>query len=252
MTFLALKKLTGANIVGIASRHNLREIQAENGADKHIDPTRIRLNRLVSGPAASGDVAALAMRLMADAGVDAVRLRKDAVRALELVISPPERFKGELAAFFGDALQWAEKHFSAPVLSAVVHHDEAMPHMHVLILPLAGGKMNGSDMAGNKRTLQAMHASFYDAVGSLHGLPRQAITERRSASQRREVAWKILEAIRANPIVIDDDVSVVAALIDCLTNKPERLADALGIRMPEAGKKSFVEIMTMPCKTETL
>jgi hypothetical protein len=196
MTFLAVKKLKGANIVGIASRHNLREIQAEIGADKHIDPTRIRLNRILSGPGTSGDVAALSLRLMADVGVDAGCLRKDAVRALELVISPPDQFKGELPTFFADSLQWAAKHFSAPVLSAVVHYDEATPHAHVLILPLVAGRMNGSDLAGNKRTLQAMHESFYERVGVLHGLPRQASSERRSASQRREIAKKFWRQFR--------------------------------------------------------
>lgn len=85
--FVALKKLTGKGIVLVAAKHNLREIQAEIGADSRIDHTRIGLNKILAGAATAADVAAYAELLMHDAGVG--NLRHDAVRGIEIIFSLP-------------------------------------------------------------------------------------------------------------------------------------------------------------------
>lgn len=121
--FLRIKKLTGKGIIRTAIKHNLRELQAELGADSHIDATRTALNTVLAGAVTSGGVSEYAEGLMLDAGVGA--LRKDAVRGLELVVSLPPASSINSSVFFADALTWAQGFFALPVLSAVVHHDEA-------------------------------------------------------------------------------------------------------------------------------
>jgi len=160
--FVALKKLTGKDIVRIAARHNLREIQAEIGANGHIDHTRIGLNRILAGAATAAEVAAYAERLLADAGVGA--LRRDAVRGVEVVISLPPTSTVNQEAFFADSLAWVREFFKVPVLSAAIHHDEGAPHCHVVLLPLVDGRMAGSDLVGNRTRLQAIQAGFFEQV----------------------------------------------------------------------------------------
>lgn len=50
--FLRVKKLKGGGIIGVAARHNKREIQAKMGAAGSIDPTRLYLNCALTTPVA--------------------------------------------------------------------------------------------------------------------------------------------------------------------------------------------------------
>jgi len=85
--FLRIKKLTGKEIIEVAARHNHREIHAEIGAaqDGKIDAALFGLNRVLRGHDTAKAVASHARILMDAAGVKS--LRRDAVRALELVVS---------------------------------------------------------------------------------------------------------------------------------------------------------------------
>src|SRR5207245_6185490 len=70
-----------------------------------------------------------------------------------------------------DSLAWIEVYFAVPVLSAVVHVDEAAPHMHVLLLPLLNGRMQGSDLVGSRSRLRAMQSEDRKStrLNSSHG-----------------------------------------------------------------------------------
>jgi Plasmid recombination enzyme len=59
---------------------------------------------------------------------------------------------------------------SCRVLSADVHLDEPAPHMHVLLLPLCDGHMQGSAVVGGPSKLRATHAGFQADIGAKHGL----------------------------------------------------------------------------------
>ena len=82
---LRAKKLKGAGIIRAAAAHNKRAIQAELGAGGSIDSGRTVLNECLAGAATPDDVVSLARVKMAGAGVG--KLRKDAVRAIEFVVS---------------------------------------------------------------------------------------------------------------------------------------------------------------------
>lgn len=248
--FVALKKLTGKGIVRVATKHILREIQAEIGADSHIDHNRIGLNEILAGAATAADVAAHAESLMADAGL--VVLRKDAVRGIEIVIGLPTVSTVNHAAFFSDALAWVREFFKVPVLSAVIHQDEAAPHIHVILLPLMDGRMVGSDLVGNKPRLQAIQAGFFERVGQPHGLTRSKAPRRLNPVTRSKCASMAYTAIVDNPdLLLRPDVERV--LLALLVRDPEPMLGALGMTVPTTPAKpckSFVEIMTKPCSLE--
>lgn len=169
--FLAVKKLTGPNIITSAARHNKREIQAEIGASSRIDATRSNLNQSLGGPLDAAGVGQLAKDLMAAAGV--VKIRKDAVMGLECVFSLPPGHSLDDVAYFGDCAAWAGEYFAgAQILSVDIHRDEAAPHCHALILPLVDGRMVGSDLLGGKQKLAAMVRQFHADVASRYGLGR--------------------------------------------------------------------------------
>lgn len=244
---IRIKKLKGPGIVRAAAKHNLREIAAEIGAAGHIDPARIQSNLILRGPASADEVASEAKARMADAGI--TRPRATAVMALELLFTLPADTGVNVRAYFDDATRWAESFYQVPLLSSVVHLDEAAPHCHVLLLPLVEGHMVGSDLYGNQAKLKAMQASFHEQVRARYGMARHAPAKRHNAAVRAEAmkrAWKCLDA---NSGLSDD---VLAALLKPHAKDPEPLLLALGLSMPAttAPRQSFVAIMTRPTKPD--
>lgn len=249
--FLRIKKLRGKNIIHVAAKHNLRELQAEIGGDGHIDPARTPGNYVLRGEHTAAGVAATAHELLSNAGLSRP-LRKDAVQAIEIIFSVRPGSGLDYRRYFEDSVAWAERHYPCPMLSAVVHLDEAARHCHVLFLPLVKGRMIGSSLFGNRATLQALQSEFYAQVGQRYGLTRQNAPKRLSAALRRQAAGIALRAIEANPSVFKK-LSVKQAIQDAFAENPEPLLAALNLPMPTpaTGKeRTFAEIMTQPCKPE--
>lgn len=240
-----IKRLKGQGIVRVAAKHNLREIAAEIGAAGHIDPTRIHANLVLRGPTSADKVADDAKALMIDAGI--TRPRAKAVMALELVFTLAADTDVDVREYFEDATCWAERFYQVPVLSSVVHLDESAPHCHVLLLPIAGGHMVGSDLHGGTAKLIAMQASFHDQVRARYGMSRHAPTKRHSAAVRAEAMKRVQERLRADGW----SELVVGALSRIEARNPEPLLLALDLPMPTpAARQSFVAIMTRPAKSE--
>jgi len=248
--FLRIKKLTGKAIIDVAARHNHREIVAELGAEDggRIDPVRVALNRVLRGHGTAAAVARQAQTLMDAAEVKP--LKRTAVMALEIIFSLPPDSSIDHDRFFNESVQWAERHFSAPVISAIVHNDEAAPHCHVLLLPLVDGRMIGSDLMGGRAKLQAMQADFHAQVGQRHGLTRQAAQKRHSAATRKQAIDSAFDVLEANSGL---SAAVLLALLVPHMNDPAPLLLALGLTMPAEKvkpKDTFAGIMTRPCNPE--
>ncbi|MFC0169346.1 plasmid recombination protein [Pseudoduganella danionis] len=245
--FLRVKKLVGAGIVRAAAKHNLREIAAELGADGHIDVSRIVYNLVLAGADSAEMIAKESQTALKAAGV--TKLRRDAVRVVELVFSLPLATQIDQRQFFVDAVSWAGEYFKVPILSAVVHNDESAPHCHVLLLPLVDGRMVGSDLVGGRHRLVAMQDDFYSGVAAKYGLSKPTPQKRISATERQRALALIRECLHANSGLQDN---VIDALLAPHGRDPVPLMLALGIDLPEPEPKKggFVQMMTKPCKPE--
>lgn len=250
--FLRMKGLKGKAIIVTAAKHNLREILAELDGDQgtNIDPSRTPMNCILHGAATAAGVASEARALMAAAGI--TTLRKDALRGLEIIFSLPAGFTVDQRAFFDDALSWTKQWFSVPILSAIVHNDEAAPHCHVILLPLVDGRMRGSELMGNRMKIMAMQGDFQTKVGQRYGLVRQAAPARLSAAHRQQAIHAALAVLEANSGL---QAGLLRVLLEPHKANPEPLLLALGIAMPAAKPKTkradtFAGIMTRPCKPE--
>ncbi|WP_373989440.1 plasmid recombination protein [Duganella sp. BuS-21] len=239
------------NIVRVAALHNLREIQAELGANatSGINPARMHLNYQLRGPATADDVAGLALALLDNAGVQS--LRRDACMALELVVSVPADTTIDHRAYFSAAVAWADAHFNVPILSAAVHLDEAAPHCHILLLPLVAGRMQGGALAGGPAKIRAMLADFQQQVAQRFGLTHQPRAKRLSKPNRDASGRMVLDALRARPERMSEP-GMRDALISALGSQAETLLALLGLSMPTTKEKakSFADIMTAPCKPD--
>ena len=242
--FFKMQKLKGSGKVLAASRHNKRLIQAEQGADSHIDAARICLNLSLHGPDSPEAVARLAKDCMVAAGVRPQK--KNAVLALEHVFSLPANTDIDLKAYFNDCVQWVACNFGGldNVLSADVHLDESAPHLHVLILPLIDGRMNGSDLFGNRQRLQFLQNDFHAAVAGRYGLAKAPA--RLQGQAKGKTAQTVIEHIH-----VTNDTALTSALWplirDLIARDPAVCAQVLGLDIAKAATKkarTTVQIFT--------
>ncbi len=246
---LRVKKLKGGGIIATAARHNLREIQAERGADSHIDPTRTHFNIVLRGAVNASDVASAAVQLMEQAKA---KRRKDEVLGLEVLISLRPASGIDEKGFFEAAVNWADNFFEIPILSAVIHNDEDAPHCHIIMLPLFDGRLIGSKLVGSRARLVAMQADFFEKVGQPYGLTRPVPQKRFSSVARAKAAASVVEYLAKNPKSLNEP-TICDALRDALTDNPMPVMVALGLDMPESEKpkaKTFSGIMTKRFKPE--
>lgn len=229
---LRVNKLKGGNIIKTASRHNLREIQAELGADSHIDPLKIADNVILRGESTAQAVQQQAIDLMTAGGIILKSLRKDTVRGIELLVSLPPNSGIPERAFFEASLAWAESHFELPVLSAVIHYDEAAPHCHIILLPLFDGRMLGSAKLGYQSHFAAILTDFYEKVGKVFGLAKPAPRVVYSRVARQKMAGMVMDCLKRTPRWLEQP-AVCDALRDTLTENPLLMMTALNLTVPE-------------------
>lgn len=210
-----------------ADRHNLREDQKERGSRGHIDPTRSHLNQRIAGPALSADVVARALARMTEAGQNPIR--RDYTQAYELLFSLPAGTTIDTAIYFGQCLKWAVSQFALDnILSADEHHDEAAPHLHILVLPMTGAHYLGSKLIDRAR-LANLRDSFAE-LALMFGLKEPA---RRLHGARKEMAARMVLA----HLQTTQDAILMSALWAThkqdIERNPARYVAALGLVLTE-------------------
>jgi len=238
--FFAIAKLTGASKLKAAAIHNHREF---GFVPENIDPSKMHLNYVLEGPNSARGILDLDQALKEAAHV--TKGRKDRVQALEIVFSLPPATAIAQEEFFFDCLNWVKKQFPCPVLSAIVHLDEAAPHCHIILLPLVNGKMNGSDLMGNAPKLRARHIDFSEKVGKIYGLKYEGKPEKLSYEQRTATTKIVYERLINDPARLAS-YDVKALIQKAISLDPMSWAKAVSIRLPAAG--TFVGIMTRPVR----
>jgi hypothetical protein len=157
--FLRFAKIKSEAKVLAAAKHNLREIPCT----PNITPQHSYLNEVLVGPTTATAVKSQFKALLAGAGI--TKLRKDAVLLIEAIVSLPVGVDDHEHQYFQSALEWLEHTLGqGNLLSAILHKDESAQHMHVLIVPLVNGAMNGSDLLGGRHHMRALQCKFRKAM----------------------------------------------------------------------------------------
>mgnify|MGYP004567321791 FL=1 len=123
--------------------------------------------------------------------------RKDSVVLLDgLYTASPEWFethsKEEWINYFQDCLIFHRDYYGEHVINAVIHLDEATPHMQVASIPLTDdGRLSAKEIMGNRRDYRSRQNIFYDEVGKKYGLERGEIHDqprKHELSQKGRIA----------------------------------------------------------------
>ena len=238
--FLRFGKIKGSGHLLAAARHNKRELQAEHGASGYIDASLTRLNYCIAGEQTAQAINARAQRMRADVG--ATKLRRDAVQAIEVLFSLPVDRISVRERYFADCTRWIGERFGHDnILSSDVHLDEAMPHCHVLVMPLRNGRMQGSGMIGGRKQLIAIREDFHSKVGTLYGLSKGM--PRLTGQRKKTVAENVIERLLSDSDALTRSC-IWLTVRNAIERDPGPFAVALGLDIPPASSKSFVEIFT--------
>jgi hypothetical protein len=222
---LSVKKLKSLDILKNCLKHNFRQIPRELGENRHIDPTRCKLNQtLIGGSDPSSMVKEVAAKIVAATGK---KLRRNGVLALEYLISLRANTTVDINGYFPEVVEWLEDYLGCPIISAVVHLDEASPHMHVIVLPLRNGRMMGSELVGYKGDLAALKQNHFKSVGQRFGLQ---MLESIPRFKRYEISRKVVNALVASKDLLDQPM-IRTALQNVIQHNPHELMSVLGIKL---------------------
>ncbi len=123
---------------------------------------RSRLNVILAKPDNAAEVMPLAEALVKSVNYNP---RNNACWCIELLLSLPSIHCLPEQAYFASCLKWTADRFGAGnILTADIHNDQVNPHMHVLVLPLRDGKLQGSAILGGRSSLYATRADFESKV----------------------------------------------------------------------------------------
>jgi len=158
---LRMEKIKSAGSFKRALEHNTRERVPSNA-----DPERLQFNKYEGGTA--DEIFKKFEEKMPG------KVRKNAVLAVELVMTASHDFRGNWTDYLKDCQTWAEKIFGKENILSVAHHlDEKTPHLQILLMPLKDGKLNAKAFIGGSRDRMAeLQDDFYKSAGFFAGLSR--------------------------------------------------------------------------------
>ena len=105
------------------------------------------------------------------------KVRKDAVLMCSFVVGSDGAFFKNLSLqgqqqFFVDCTRFfAERYGEGNIISAVVHMDETTPHLHLNLIPIAGGRLCAKKLF-DRKALTALQTDLYREVGAKWNLQR--------------------------------------------------------------------------------
>ncbi|MDL2272858.1 plasmid recombination protein, partial [Desulfovibrio sp. OttesenSCG-928-I05] len=183
---LRIQKLKTWGAIAGAGKHNQRQRETPNA-----DADKISTNQHLVGASGMDNISAI------KSAIGAQRIRKNAVLGVELLLSAsPEYFRPDaperpgtydnsrLEEWKTASMNWLNKKYENRIVSAVLHLDEATPHLHILLAPLDDkGKLNCRSLFGGTRhTLSKLQSEYGEAVSAL-GISR-GIQNSRASHQK--------------------------------------------------------------------
>lgn len=171
---LRVAKVTSAGSATGKTEHNYRICEVPNA-----DPERRHLNREYVN-LGEKDIWTLAAERIEGAGIQ--KVRKDAVRAMEfLITASPDTFKRNNAGvvmddyrnsgWVKDNIDFLARKYGKNLVAVTLHQDEKTPHIHAVVVPITtDGRLSAKELF-NPVTLKKLQTEYAQAMGK-HGLER--------------------------------------------------------------------------------
>ena len=164
-TILRFKKDKGGAVAG-CERHNERKKDAYK-SNPDIDINKSKDNyHIIQAPKYT--YSRQIKELIKQYGC---KVRKDSVKLVETLITASPEFINKLSEkekreYFERATEFIKQEVGEDrIISAVVHMDEATPHMHLVFCPInKEGKLSAKSILGNQKSLSEWQTKFYECM----------------------------------------------------------------------------------------
>lgn len=244
-----MQKNNTQNLGGM-QKHNQREF--ENHSNKDIDKEQSYLNYDL----VNEDNINYREKIMDT--IDSQResnksIRKDAVLVNEFIVTSDKGFFNNLSdvdqrLFFKTATDWfQERYGSQNIVFATVHNDESTPHMHLGVVPMRDGKLQGKNVFNRKELLyiqddlprflgkrgfdiergkegsQTVHADFND-------WKREQVRAREDVFELRREITKLepkVEDLNSQRVSLKEDIKILKKEKSGLKEENERFKKSL-------------------------
>lgn len=157
------------DVLRVCAEHNLR---SGNEAHRHrslIDAGRTLLNEVLAGAVTPDGVAEEAWQLyQASTNRTKTRPRKDLIMGIEFVFQVPPAW--DLPEVWASMLAHLRQAGFERILHAVVHRDQAQPHIHVIVAPFRDGKWVGAELTQGPLGWKGRRADFNAHMRKTFGL----------------------------------------------------------------------------------
>lgn len=152
---IRMQKMKSNDLKGIQF-HNQRERKSKTNSD--IDESKSHLNYDLVNEG-NIDYNERVKEIIDSQKTSTRKIRKDAVLVNELLVTSDSKFfealsPGEQRKFFEDSLElFKERYGEQNIAYATVHVDEKTPHMHVGVVPMRDGKLQGKNVFNREELL---------------------------------------------------------------------------------------------------
>jgi hypothetical protein len=190
-----IKKISSMGAIRNAAGHHYRTLVPGDrfGGVPNADPDRRHLNA-IDGPRTALEAVEAVRALLPEKDRSGRKIRKDAVRILEYMVTASPDFAGDWDAYLEKAIDYVkQRHGAQNVVLAAIHRDEKTPHAHVWAVPIDedGFLCAKTWMGSNKgktgaQKLRDFWTDFAANVGAHFGLERGRERTRGQPVKRHE------------------------------------------------------------------
>lgn len=181
-----IKHLSSINAV---LRHNRREVEVPS-ASPDIKNPKLIFSQIEENKKLGSYSQFLKKRI----NPDGRRIRKDAVRGVEVLMSFSKGSitQDELKDWVKDSVSFCADFFGGwrNIYDAQLHIDEETPHLHLLVAPLKDGKLKCTEYLGGKEKMQNLQTQYAEKMKK-YGLERGKSKEFTRAVHKNSVDYHL-------------------------------------------------------------
>ncbi|XKF86624.1 plasmid recombination protein (plasmid) [Planococcus rifietoensis] len=230
-----MQKMKSPDLKGMQF-HNQRERESRTNPD--IDPDREHLNYDLLHQEKI-DYNKHVKAIIESQKVSERKTRKDAVLVNELLVTSDRKFfdgldPAEQKRFFEESYNlFSERYGKQNIAYATVHNDEKTPHMHLGVVPMRDGKLQGKNVF-NRQELQWMQEEFPKHMQTL-GFD----VERGIASDRKHI-----EMSRFKALTLNEEIKTLEKETEALRNAltASKKVDELQVSKPTLFDRTHVKL----------
>lgn len=230
-----MQKMKSPDLKGMQF-HNQRERESRTNPD--VDPDRRHLNYDLLHKEKI-DYNKHVKEIIESQKVGERKTRKDAVLVNELLVTSDRHFferldPAEQKRFFEESYKlFSERYGKQNIAYATVHNDEKTPHMHLGVVPMRDGKLQGKNVF-NRQELQWMQDEFPKHMQSLgFEMERGVSSDRKHIEMSRFKALSLKEEVKT----LEKDADTLKSAL-----KTSKKVDELQVSKPSVFDRKHVKL----------